>query len=80
MNRTPPKYEGDIRKWAELLQEYLAGQANVAQRTQPQAVLLAAKVPSRPTSAAVDGVLMFDPVLGTVVVSVAGVWREVVLV
>lgn len=72
MSRTPPKYAGNITDWADKLHEFLLPRPQVASRVSPQAVLLAHKVPSAPASAAVNGVLMYDPVVSRPVVSVAG--------
>ncbi len=71
---TPPQFTGNIKVWADQLVAYLQSQVQAKQRVTPQSVLLAAQVASQPTSAAVSGLLMFDPVKKAVVVSIDGSW------
>ena len=70
MNRLPPRFTGDINSWTAQLHEYLLGSAEIAQRVNPQALLLASRLEGRPLSATTSGLLLFDPVLNRPVVSV----------
>ena len=63
----------DIRKWAQLLVEYLQRDAPIAEANTPRPVLLARK--DENSRATQDGILLYDPVNEEVVVSERGLWQ-----
>ena len=77
-NRLPPYPTGDLKAWATQLTEYLLDQQRTEQgATQAAPVALQHKIGDE--RAIQDGVLMFDPALNKVVVSINGVWRSATL-
>jgi hypothetical protein len=72
--RTPPFPDKDLAEWARQLYNYLAGESLIKSRIEPTSILLAHKVDTVSERAAVDGLMLFDPALGKVVVSVGGVF------
>ena len=60
----------DIRKWAQLLVEYLQRDAPIAEANTPRPILLARKDDN--SRATQDGILLYDPVNEEVVVSERG--------
>lgn len=71
----PPTPIGvDLRTWAMRLVEHLQGETGDETENRPTVVQLPHLLPGRRSSAAVDGQLMYDPVLQKVVVSIGGAW------
>ena len=61
--------------WAKEMHAYMSAVANNTSGMEPRAILLEHQVPNRMARAAVDGIVMFDPALGKIVFSKAGVWE-----
>jgi len=72
IGRTPPFPQGDIKEWARQLHTYLVSESQIKSRIEPTSILLAHKVGVE--SAAVDGIIMFDPTTQEIVVSSGGAW------
>jgi hypothetical protein len=68
-----PPFSGQLRTWADKIVGYLRTLESEIDTPGPKVVQLEHKQPT--ASAAVDGLLMFDPVLGKVVYSQGGSWH-----
>lgn len=71
----PAKYNNWVA-WAKDLERVLR-QSEAMKPVNPTVILLEHMVADRPASAAVDGLLMFDPTLGCPVYSHDGEWHPV---
>lgn len=72
-----PASFGSIEAWAANYYEFLIAQARYGQQNDPLPVLLPHKIGDE--RAAVDGVVMYDPVQNALVVSQDGQWRTIEL-
>lgn len=77
MRELPPYPRDDWRAWAMQMVEYLQNQDIESFEVSPQSVLFAHKLADE--RAVTDGVVMYDPALGKLVVSIGGVWEVVAL-
>jgi hypothetical protein len=67
--RTPPPPSGDLKLWSRQLYNYLVGEAQIKQRVEPTPILLSHKSAVVPERAAVEGLLLYDPVSKKVIYS-----------
>ena len=70
--RRPPLPGKDLGAWARQMYEYMSSQSPVQGSVDPTPLLLAHLTDGQTARAATDGVLLFDPVAGEVVVSIGG--------
>ena len=70
--RRPPLPGKDLGAWARQMYEYMSSQSPVQGSVNPTPLLLAHLTDGQVARAATDGVIMFDPVAGEVVVSIGG--------
>lgn len=80
--RTPPYPRKDLEAWARDLYNYMISEANVKERLEPSAVLLAHRVAGVLERASVDGILLYDPAVSVEapVVSIGGEFVPLALV
>jgi hypothetical protein len=77
----PPQSFSDWKAWAVALGNYLAKSSSINEPTNPQPIQLAHRLNTAAGNlglerATTDGLLMYDPALGRVVVSVGGIWKS----
>lgn len=72
-----PPFEGDLRKWAADVVNYLRTLEVFVETPSPKVVQLEFRKPG--AKASIDGLLMWDATAGTVVVSLGGAWYPVEL-
>lgn len=77
LNNVPPVFRGDVQSWATQLVEYLRNQNEAQRYRAPQPVLLSHLVGEDGAKAAVDGMLMYEPVIGRVSFARAGGWENI---
>ena len=68
----------NLLDWATKLHEFLSD-TNAEATVIPSTVLLRHQVPSQLSRAAVDGLLEFDPVTKTPLISIDGVWQPIMI-
>lgn len=68
-----PRPSSDVRTWATNVTAYLQALETATKQVSPKVVQLLHKTDE--SKAAVDGLLMFDPVLGVPVYSHNGAWH-----
>ena len=73
--RRPPLPGKDLGAWARQMYEYMSSQSPIQGSVDPTPLLLAHLTDGQVARAATDGVLLFDPVAGEVVVSIGGVFE-----
>jgi hypothetical protein len=77
----PPSSYADWKQWATQLTLYLAKSSDIKEPTNPQPIQLAHKLAATASNlglerATTDGLMLYDPALGRVVISVGGVWKS----
>jgi len=75
-----PDGYSDWKQWAEAVASYNTSALASDDIVFPQIVLLQHKKPTLEARATVDVLLMFDPVLSAMVVSIGGAWKRVTVV
>ena len=77
MTRHLPPNPGQYRSlhdWARQLYEYIVGQAPIAGRVEPTPIIMSQRLDPLSARAAEDGILLFDPMACSPIVSAEGVW------
>lgn len=69
-----PKQFRNLQQWSEQLYEFFLAQTRITEKNDPQPVLLSHRVGGFRERAAVDGLLIYDPVYETIVYSQGGKW------
>lgn len=72
-----PQRFPNLRGWAEQLYRFLEQSQPIANRVEPQSVLLAHRTGGVSERASTDGLLLYDPVTRSVVVANNGIWEPV---
>lgn len=67
----PPRFKGDVRAWAEDITRWLADEGGL-KPLKAEPILLLHKTGNE--KATVDGLVMYDPIIGLPVFSKAGAW------
>lgn len=76
----PPNPTGISQQtWARQVYEYLLSQTSIKGRTDPTPVQLTHVMAADMPRATRDGLLMFNPTTGKILVSVGGAWKSVTL-
>lgn len=77
MSRTLPPYPSGNNwyEWATLLVDFLMARERIEQESLPQPIQLPHRISDE--KALADGLLMYDPVAGEVIVSKGGQWTKI---
>lgn len=72
-----PNQSSDLRAWARQLYDYILSESRVRQDNNPRPILLSHQVAGGLERAAAAGILMYDPVKKSAVISVDGRWEPI---
>lgn len=77
--RKPPLFSGNVAAWAQDITSYLSSDSLLRSREEPSSPLLAHKMATGQEKAAVDGILLFDPVDKRPLVSIDGAFVKMLV-